>query len=85
MSEHLPVVLSPFFNVDDDNLLKPKGELSKVIPFVEARHGWLRKVLPHGWKIEEVGGRSVDVLVRIVSMFVINKSRSNHIPCRLGS
>ncbi len=31
--EHLPVVFSPLFDVDDHDLLKPEGVLDENVPF----------------------------------------------------
>ena len=33
MSEHLPVIFPPLFDIDDKDLLDPKAELNEVVPF----------------------------------------------------
>ena len=33
--EHLPVILTAFFDVDDEELLQPEGDLHEVVPFYE--------------------------------------------------
>lgn len=36
MYEHVPVILSPFFNVYDEDLLKPEGILDENVPLPKA-------------------------------------------------
>lgn len=33
VGKHLPVVFATLFDVDDDDLLKPEGELDEVVAF----------------------------------------------------
>lgn len=46
MSKHLPMVLSPLFNVNDDDLLYPECKLYEVVPFEQAAHLPVRPVGP---------------------------------------
>ena len=62
MSEHLPVVLATLLNVHNEQLLHPKAELHKVVPFHEAVHAACWEVGPHCSKVEPVLRLVHDVL-----------------------
>lgn len=62
MGEHLPMVLSALFNIDNEYLLQPESELGKVVPFVDARHGQKRVHLPDALKTRKPRRRRIDVL-----------------------
>jgi len=51
--EHLPVIFSPRFNVDDQDLLDPKGELDKIVPLGERSHCFDRVARPYPLQIEK--------------------------------
>lgn len=54
MGEHLPMVFPGLFDVHDDDLLHPEGELHEVIPFKEASHCSQGKFAPQLGKVEPV-------------------------------
>ena len=61
VGEHLPVVLTPFFDVDDHDLLQPEGELDQVVPFRQAIHLTNGPVAPEGAQVHPVVGSVHDV------------------------
>ena len=52
--KHLPMIFSSFFDVHDQYLLQPKGELNEVVPFEQAVHLSVRPAGPHLSEIEPV-------------------------------
>ena len=64
VGEHLPVVLAALLNVDDENLLQPKGQLGKHIPLHNTAELSVRPAGPQVLEIKEVGGFRVNVLLR---------------------
>ena len=62
MCEHLGVVFSALFDVDDDDLLEPKGELNEVVPFCETGHFAGGEVGPEGFEREKIGGGAQYIL-----------------------
>ncbi|KAL8813006.1 MAG: hypothetical protein Q9200_000593 [Gallowayella weberi] len=46
MCKHLPMIFSPLFDVDDDDLLHPKRKLYEVVPFEQPAHFPVRPVGP---------------------------------------
>jgi hypothetical protein len=43
VGEHLPMILSALFNVDDQDLLQPKAELSQIVELEKTSHGACRE------------------------------------------
>lgn len=43
VGEHLPMVLSALFHIDDHDLLQPEAELSEVVEFEKTSHGACRE------------------------------------------
>jgi len=62
VGEHLPMVLSTLFNVDNQNLLEPETKLSQIVQLKEAGHGARGERRPHGAEIVEVGGLVDEIL-----------------------
>jgi hypothetical protein len=62
VGKHLPVVFSPFFNIDNEDLLEPKCKLSEIVPFQESRHGSCREVGPNLSEVEPIFGVITEVL-----------------------
>lgn len=54
MCEHLPVILAPLFNVDDENLLQPEGELHEIVTLERPSHGSMRELGPQLAYVEPV-------------------------------
>lgn len=54
VGEHLVVVLPPLLNVDDENLLKPKGQLEETVELEIARNITSRPVCPDLAEIKPV-------------------------------
>lgn len=54
MGEHLDVVFPSLFDVDDNNLLKPKGKLDQDVPFESAANLSIRPILPDHFDIKPV-------------------------------
>ena len=54
MGEHLPVVLSALFNVDNQNLLQPKGQLGKHVSLHESGKLTVGPVRPELSEVEKV-------------------------------
>lgn len=46
VGEHLPVILPPLLDVDNNDLLYPEGELYQVIPFEQAIHFTIGPISP---------------------------------------
>lgn len=67
MREHLPVVLAAFLNVDNQDLLHPKAELSQHVPLHEAGNLAVGPLGPELGEVEVVGRGEVNVLSRRVS------------------
>lgn len=61
---HLPVVLAVLLDLDDDDLLDPKGQLGQHVGLDEAVELALRPVGPQLRHVEEVGRGAVDILCR---------------------
>ena len=68
MGEHLPVVFAAFFDVDDDDLLEPEGELDEVVVFEERGEEADGEVGPEVGEGEEVRGCDNDVLNELRSV-----------------
>lgn len=62
VAEHLPVVFAAFFNIDDNDLLKPESPLSKDIALHKAIHLAVGPVGPELAHAQIVVGVIVDVL-----------------------
>lgn len=56
VGEHLPVVLPALFDIDDEYLLEPEGELYEVVPFEQPVHLSVRPARPKLMEIEPVLG-----------------------------
>lgn len=56
VGEHLPMVLPTLFDVDDEYLLEPEGELYEVVPFEQPVHLSVRPARPELMEIEPVLG-----------------------------
>ena len=52
--EHLPVVFPPLFDIDDEDLLEPEGELGVIVPFHEGGHVAGGEVGPEFFEVEPV-------------------------------
>lgn len=62
VEEHLSKVLSPFFQVDREELLQPEGELDQVVPFELSRYFTRWPGGPKLFEVEPVGRVHEDVL-----------------------
>jgi hypothetical protein len=52
--EHLPMVFSPFLNVDHQDLLEPKCVLCQNVPFLQASNLTIGPIAPELLEIEPV-------------------------------
>lgn len=68
VGEHLPMILSAFFNVDDHDLLQPEAELSQIVEFEEASHGACRESCPHCGQIVEVWRFVNEILLCVLAI-----------------
>ena len=62
MGEHLPMILSPFFHVDDHDLLDPKSILNQDVKLCKPSDFSLRPIRPEISHIEPVIGGDKNVL-----------------------
>ena len=62
MCEHLPVVLSPFLDVDDHDLLQPKCVLREDVPFTKPPYFSVWPVGPELFEVEQVVGVDKNIL-----------------------
>jgi hypothetical protein len=67
MGKHLPVVFSALFDVDDEELVHPKGELDNVVPLDARLKSGVRESRPELFEIEPVVGSIENVLQSVVS------------------
>jgi hypothetical protein len=61
--EHLPMIFSPLFDIDNHNLLEPKGELREYIPFQETIYLSIWPIGPDSFDVEPVIGFIHNVLL----------------------
>jgi hypothetical protein len=64
VSEHLPMVLSSFFHIDNHNLLQPKGILDEDVELGQATNFSARPIGPKISQIEPVVGGGKNILPR---------------------
>jgi hypothetical protein len=60
--EHVHVIFSPFFDIDYDDLLYPKGELNKVVPLGEKAHIARWEICPQFPHVQPVRRVAINVL-----------------------
>jgi hypothetical protein len=61
--EHLPMIFSSLFDIDNHNLLEPKGELREYIPFQETLYLSIWPIGPDSFDVEPVIGIIHNVLL----------------------
>jgi len=64
--EHLPIVFSLLLDVDDHNLLEPKGVLDEGVPFPQPSHLSIGPIGPKILEIQPIIGVDKNVLVASV-------------------
>jgi hypothetical protein len=72
MCEHLPVIFTAFFDVDDEELLQPKGKLYNVVPFHSRLKEWAGKLGPELFAVKPIFRVVENVLLhsKLVSLLV---------------
>lgn len=79
MCEHLPMILSPFLDVDDQDLLKPKCVLHKNVPFSKAPYFSIRPVGPELCQVEPVVGIDKNILCSLAIASSSNSERLENV------
>jgi hypothetical protein len=67
VGKHLVMVLAAFFEVNNEDLLEPEGQLHEVIPFERSRHLSCRPRPPYSLVVEPVRRVDPEVLCSHVS------------------
>jgi hypothetical protein len=73
--EHLPIILSPFLDIDNHHLLDPESVLNQSVPFLQSPDLSIWPVGPEFFHIKPVVRVDIDVLISLVVFF------SNRVPC----
>jgi hypothetical protein len=70
MREHLPIVLSPFLDIDDHHLLEPESILNQSVPLLQSPNLSIWPVGPELFHIKPVVRVDIDVLISLVVFFL---------------
>lgn len=80
MGQHLVVVLSPFLDVDHQNLLHPERQLHEQIPLQSTRHTPRRPLLPDRAEVEPVVRVLPDILSSVSTPHPQTPGKISHHP-----
>jgi hypothetical protein len=67
--EHLPIVLSPFLDIDNHHLLEPESILNQSVPLLQSSNLSIGPVCPELFHIKPVVRVDIDVLISLVVFF----------------
>ena len=73
--QHLPMVLATLFDVDNEDLLKPKGPLTQYIRFLDMRELSCRPIREHLSEIQKVFRCAVNVLETVRCSIIESEER----------
>ena len=81
VSEHLPVVFPPLFNVDNDNLLEPEAELYKIVPLHASLQFSIGPACPESEKVQPMLMIVHDVLLAYQQLWETLCKEWSSVPC----
>lgn len=70
MREHLPMIFPPLLNVDDHDLLEPKGVLSENVPFLQPAHLSIGPIGPEILEVKQVVRVNQNILLLLETLQV---------------